>query len=81
MVLPLYFLLVIQAQWEITTSSLRQPPSLLNLKAKPWESTSQTSGLPVIELWTLNKLRHNQRQHPGFVQWSQTELVYAIFVA
>jgi hypothetical protein len=38
-----------QAQGQITTSSLSTPSHTLNLKAKPWESTSQTSGLPINE--------------------------------
>jgi len=39
-----------QAQGHITTSFLTHLPRTLNLKAKLWESTSQTSGLPVNEL-------------------------------
>ncbi len=42
--------MTVKPQGHITTSSFPLPFHTLNLKAKPWESTSQTSGLPVNEL-------------------------------
>ncbi len=56
-----------QAQGKITHHHFISHLTILNLKAKPWEPTRQTNGLPVNELERIQKdqklifLRYRQR--------------------